>query len=68
MEGFFSRSGVSNYFFIIVIISTPLRSTLSNKKEKKKDHLSVEFVRYCGALLAVPLQLLDLGLDPVNLY
>ena len=30
-------------------------------------HLSIEFVRHCGALFTVPLQLFDLRLDPVNL-
>ena len=30
-------------------------------------HLSIEFVRHCGAPFTVPLQLLDLRLDPVNL-
>ena len=30
-------------------------------------HLSIEFVRHCGALFTVSLQLLDLCLNPVNL-
>ena len=69
MEGFFCRSGVSNYFFIIVIISTPLRSTLSNKKEKRsplsrvysfisQKYLYMHVSFYCTTLTRMQLRLI----------